>query len=462
MLSSWKRERLIQELLNLEVYPHAVDKVQHIETHISHIFLAGEYAYKIKKALNLGFLDFSTLEKRKQFCEEEIRLNSRLAESIYISVATIVCRGEGEESVVLVNSDENTEVEKGEVVEYAVRMHRFPHNMELDRLLEESGSGSHWRDEWIDEIALQIAAFHEEIAFAPPHSEYGNSSEIISSVLENFEQIDQLTYSQESFKGVATLSAKLHQWSISEWRRVTAVMERRQQAGDIRECHGDMHLANMVYWKGKVQIFDGIEFSPSLRWIDRVSEIAFLVMDLESRGREDLAWRFLNGYLSWSGDYAGLELLNFYCTYRAAVRGKVAAIRHAQMESSPEQKSAKKELVRYLELAEHYTKQKIGGVIVMQGLSGSGKSTLAKPLVEQLPAIWIRSDVERKRLFGEFPGIDEPSMVGDLYSREAGIATYQRLQQLSEMIVGFGMSVIVDATFLHGGWAQSICIFFSR
>jgi len=297
-----------QQLLDPNAYPDKVDKVEHVETHISHIFLAGAYAYKIKKSLNLGFLDFSTLQKRKFFCEEELRLNSRFSSDIYIDVVPIIYSNG--QTLIL-----NNKIDKQQdVVEYAVRMHRFDRKMELGTLLEQKNS-SLWKGEWFDELASCIAEFHRNSAVASVESGYGNVNIILSSALENFIQIKQ----QLKDKDIIENSEQLQQWTKSQWKDLLNEMELRLRGGFVRECHGDMHLANMVHWKGKVQIFDGIEFNVDFRWIDVMSEIAFLIMDLESRGRSGLAWRFLNGYLYLSGDYKGLKLLNFYRAYRAAV-----------------------------------------------------------------------------------------------------------------------------------------------
>jgi predicted kinase len=212
-----------------------------------------------------------------------------------------------------------------------------------------------------------------------------------------------------------------------------------------------MHLANMVHWKSKVQIFDGIEFNDELRWIDVISEVAFLVMDLESRERPDLAWQFLNGYLSLTGDYAGLSLLDFYRSYLASVRAKVLSIRCAQLNvrDTKEQKILLDGVEHYLALASTYTQPRKPSVIMLHGLSGSGKSTLAARLNERLLAIWIRSDVERKRLFGLFDGSQVSLLKGDMYAPEATRVTYKRLLDLTKSIIEDGYSVIVDATFLQ-------------
>ena len=426
-----------QQLLDPNAYPDKVDKVEHVETHISHIFLAGAYAYKIKKSLNLGFLDFSTLQKRKFFCEEEVRLNSRLSSDIYIDVVPIIYSN-GRTLIY------NNQIDKQQdIVEYAVRMHRFDRKMELDTLLEQKDNNL-WRDEWIDELASCVVEFHRNSAVASVESGYGDADIILSSALENFIQIKQ----QLKDRDIIEYSEQLQQWTQSEWQNLLDDIDSRLRGGFIRECHGDMHLANMVYWKGKVQIFDGIEFNVNLRWIDVMSEIAFLIMDLESRGKSGLAWRFLNGYLYLSGDYKGLKLLNFYRTYLATVRAKVSAIRYSQLSDVKHKSIALAEVDNYLELASCYTKPIQVSVIMLHGLSGSGKSSLAVRLSELLMAVRISSDVERKRLFGLFHGISKPPLQGQMYTEEANKATYERLLDLTRTIIKDGYSVVIDATFL--------------
>ena len=429
-----------QLLLKPSIYPHHVDEVVHIETHISHIFLAGEYAYKVKKSLNLGFLDFSTLEARKYFCTEEVRLNSRLTSDIYIDVVSIVSN---DDRTFITNKQTDTHTN---VIEYAVRMHRFDREMELDKLLE--NNSKHWKDEWLDELCITVAKFHLDSTRAKVDSGYGEVDVIFSFALENFVQIKQHLHNHQH---IVKTSEQLQEWTALQKKRLSSEIDSRLKNGFIRECHGDMHLANMVYWQSKVQIFDGIEFSAELRWIDVISEVAFLVMDFESRERPDLAWQFLNGYLSLTGDYASLSLLDFYRSYLASVRAKVLSIRCSQLNvrDAKEQKILLDGVGHYLALASTYTQLRKPSVIMLHGLSGSGKSTLSTLLIKRLLAIVIRSDAERKRLFGLFDGSQESLLTGGMYASEATRSTYQRLLDLTKSIIEDGYSVIVDATFIQ-------------
>ncbi len=427
-----------KQLLRASSYPHVVGQVKHIETHISHVFLAGKFAYKIKKPLNLGFLDFSTLKKRQYFCQEELRLNSRLAKDIYIDVVPIVSNN----GRVYVLDDSTKDLKN--VVEYAVRMHRFDTSMELDQLLEQD-KNKIWKDEWIDTISQQVANFHLHTTPATPDSNYGKVESIFAFTLENFSQIKQYLSNSSTIKTVNLLQ----QWIQTHSEPLSKIIKLRRIKGLVRECHGDMHLANMVYWNKKVQIFDGIEFNEKLRWIDVISEIAFLIMDLESREKSHLAWRFLNRYLLATGDYSGLELLNFYRIYRACVRAKVSAIRYQQFTDSKQQDNILSQANHYLNLAKSYTESHQTYIVMLHGLSGSGKSTLSATLAQYLQAIHIQSDVERKRLFGIFSSIEKIDTINtDMYSAKASSATYKRLLKLATLIVESGFPVIVDATFL--------------
>jgi aminoglycoside phosphotransferase family enzyme/gluconate kinase len=412
-------------------YDHPVEQCRLIETHISWVILAGDYAYKVKKPLDLGFLDFSTLEKRHFFCEEELRLNQRLAPSIYLAVIAIT------------GTVRSPQLEgSGEAIEYAVKMVRFPQPAQLDRMLAEG----RLKPGHLDAFARSIADFHRLAAVADENNPYGDLEHIRQPVEENFTQIRE----RITDPGTLAALARLECWSEDALSALQPVLQQRKAGGFIRECHGDMHLRNLAWINDVPVAFDGIEFNPNLRWIDVISEIAFLVMDLHDRGEMVLAQRFLNGYLERSGDYAGLAMMPFYLVYRALVRAKVAAIRLAQPGvMAGESEAAETEFVRYLRLAESYTGQRTPRLLLTRGLSGSGKTTLTQPLLERLPAIRIRSDIERKRLYGmraEDSGHSAPAK--GIYSAEVTEQTYRQLFSLAEGMLKAGYSVIVDATFL--------------
>ncbi len=421
---------LIQCLQNPALYPHKVESFHVIETHISWILLTGSYAYKIKKPINLGFLDFSSLEKRRHFCHEELRLDSRLAPDTYLDVVAI----SGTEDQPMLDGS-------GMAIEYAVKMRQFEPDNTFDRLL----AHDQLTTELIQQTANTIAAFHSRIESAATDTEFGSADSVMKPVRENFSHNQQL----EDIDKPDVLK-HLALWCEQQHNALVPVFKQRKQAGFIRECHGDLHLGNIALINGKVVPFDGIEFNPSLYWIDVISEIAFLVMDLQEKQRPDLAFQFLNTYLQHTGDYAGLKLLRFYLVYRAMVRAKVSAIRASQSTSAEEHQHAITCYQDYLQLANSYTQTPNPLMIIMHGVSGSGKSWLSEQIINHYPAIRLRSDVERKRLHNltvqqqSHSGLDS-----GLYNQTNNELTYQHLLQLAIEVINAGYSVIVDATFLQ-------------
>ncbi len=422
---------LIRQLMQPALFDHPVENVRVVETHISWVILTGSYAYKIKKPVNLGFLDFSTLEKRHFYCEEELRLNRRLAADYYLGVVPVTgtveqpCWGGS-----------------AEAIEYAVKMRQFPQDAQLDRLL---ASGK-VQPEYLDAFAELIASFHANILVADNSSSYGSAEHVYQPMDGNFSVLEKRLTAPE----LRLLLDSLRQWSRNTFTHMKALFRQRKEQGFVRECHGDMHLRNMAWIDDRPLVFDCIEFNPELRWIDVISEIAFLVMDLIQRGATELAWRFLNAYLAHTGDYAGLRLLPFYLTYRAMVRAKIAAIRQHQAEvSAAESEEAAQELAGYLRLARQCSQRRKPMLLITRGLSASGKSTLSSRLLEALGAIRIRSDVERKRLFGlGMDATDRYSFGEGIYSSDASRKTYAKLLQLAGLILDAGFPVIVDAAFL--------------
>jgi len=419
-------EFLIEGLRRPRAYPHAVGRVEHIETHISHVFLAGPYAYKLKKPVNLGFLDFSTLERRHRFCEEELRLNRRLAPELYLDVVPITG-----------TSAEPRLGGAGEALEWAVRMRRFPQSALLAR--------QHLTPELIDRLAEQVADFHGQIPIAAPDAPYGSAAAVLAPMLENLSEIG----ARLGATATPERLARIETWTRARWSESLVLIEQRRRRGAVRECHGDMHRGNIALVDGRLQIFDAIEFNPTLRWIDTASEIAFLLMDLEQAGDWALARRFLNRYLERRGDYEALRLLDFYKVYRAMVRAKVLAIRLGQADCTPEEASADRlQYEHYLSLAESYTERRRPRLMIACGLSGSGKSRLAAQLREALPLVHLRSDIERKRLFGLHEKARTLTHLdAGIYFPSATDWTYERLYHLTDVILASGHDVLVDATF---------------
>ncbi len=422
----------ILSLLRPDAYAHTVETIELVETHISWVILTGAYAYKIKKPVNLGFLDFSSLEKRHFYCQEEIRLNSRLAPELYLEVVAIT----GPEQQALFSGS-------GPVIEYAVKMRQFPSDMQMDKLLNTGQiQSSH-----ITSLAETIAGFHQQTDIAGSESDYGKPEVVYRPVRDNFTLLQELLSDHNQLDRLE----ELRQWSQASYEHLKSVFVQRKEAGFIRECHGDLHTANIVVINNTPIAFDCIEFSPELRWTDTASDIAFLIMDLQYRQQHTFAWHFLNHYLEISGDYKALQVLKFYLVYRAMVRAKVAAIGASQMpDKSAEYNSAIQSCYDYLKLAHAFVQPGSPILIITCGMSASGKSTLTSPLVAGLSAIRLRSDVERKRLFKQSKGSHshKPFNTG-IYSPEASSQTYQYLSDQADLILTSGYPVIIDAAFLH-------------
>ena len=428
----------IEALKNPDCYPHPVASVETIETHGNWILLAGDYAYKIKKPVDLGFMDFSTLEKRRFSCEEEIRLNCRLAPAIYHEVLGIT------------GSPEAPRMSgEGEPFEYAVQMTRFDNEQRLDRCLARGELSA----EALDRLAEDIAAFHADAPntvadtadTAEGNNRYGDPDALHEMSADNFRDCRRLLP-----EGDQALLSEVEALSEARFQQLAETLAARQQQGHVRECHGDLHLANLVFHEDRIQAFDCIEFNPDFRWIDTANEAAFLTMDLKYRGRPDLASRWLNAYLEASGDHQAVPLLGFFEAYRAMIRAKVTLIRASQHPGSEEATREEAAARAYIQLAHNSLETGRGRIIIMMGLSASGKSHIARQLVQALPALRLRSDVERKRLFGLDTLADTRAEIDSgIYTPEASRQTYQRLADLARLIASAGYTVIVDATFLQ-------------
>lgn len=420
-------QSLIAALQNPALYPHPVEGFQVIETHISWVLLTGPYAYKFKKPVNFGFLDFTSLQTRQHFCGEELRLNQRLTQDLYLDVLPITGSAEAPQ----LGGD-------GPAIEYALKMRQFPQS-ELLSTLQANGelTTAH-----IDEMAAQIAQFHLATPKVPAENDAGTAQSVMAPVLQNFEQIRPFLNDKADLLQLEALQA----WAESSFERLKPLFTQRKAEGFIRECHGDIHLGNATVIDGKVVIFDCIEFNEPFRFTDVYADTAFLAMDLEDRGLKSLARRFVSQYLELTGDYQGLELLNFYKAYRALVRAKVALF-SMPAEADPVQRATTLRQYRnYANLAESYSTIPSPFLAITHGVSAVGKSHVAMRLVEALGAIRLRSDVERKRLFGQQQVPNDPQ--AGIYSSDASSATYTRLHEIAAAILRAGFPVVIDATYL--------------
>ena len=404
------------------------------ETHASWVLLTHAFAYKIKKPLTLPFLDYGSLEKREACCRAELSLNRRQAPTLYLDVVPIG------------GSPEHPEIGVLPAIEWAVRMRRFDEAGRLDHLLERSDLGA----EQIAQLADALHDFHQAAPRAPPGSRFGAPAQILAAARENFVELRELLPPGDRHR-----VNNLAHWTEDEFAHHAANFAARKRSGCIREGHGDLHLGNLVLIDGRITPFDCIEFSDDLRWNDPASEVAFLWIDLLDHGACGVAACFLNAWLERSGDFDAVPVLRFYAVYRALVRAKVAALRARQEDGTPgraELASAR----RYLDLARRIAVPPAPTLTITCGVSGSGKTTASTRRLTDPDAsdagrlLRLRSDVERKRLFGLAALADSGSAQdAGIYTAEATTRTYARLRMLSRALLAEGWPVIVDAAFLR-------------
>ena len=418
---------LIQALLEPQRYPGGVRQVDWVQTHISWVLLAGDFAYKIKKPLKMAFLDFSTLALRQICCADELRLNRRFAPDLYLDVVPIC------------NTPQDPQFGgQGPPIEYAVKMRRFDEAGRLDRVC----ARGELRPKHLSDLAITLVAFHQATAIAPLSSRFGSALGIMAPARDNFHDLLRLLTPTD----VQTRLQSLRNWTEDQFNRLAPLMDARKQSGRVRECHGDLHLANLVLIGERVRMFDCIEFNEDLRWIDVASEIAFTYVDLLAHAQPGLANWFVDEVLSRSGDYEAARLLQFYVVYRALVRAKVAALRADQKHTD------NTEALVYIALAEQLVAPTPKTLLITHGLSGCGKTIASNHWLQSdrhTATLRLRSDVERKRLFG-LASTERmaSSTLNELYAADAHVRTYNHLRELAEMLLRNGWSVIVDAAFL--------------
>ncbi len=426
------QNRVANSLLQSLRAREAAGPVALIETHISLVLLAGPLAYKIKKAVKLGFLDFTTLAQRRFYCDEELRLNRRVAPALYLDVVPVT------------GTPEHPAFGgTGLVIDWAVRMRAFAQDGLWDRLASRGALGpSH-----IDALLQSLCAFHNAAAVAGPTDACGQAAQVRAPVLDTLQTLDSLCAAPV---GRARLEG-LRQWEAQSFDVLRSRFDQRLREGWVRECHGDLHLGNVTEVDGRTTLFDCLEFSAALRWTDVMSDVGFMAMDLRAHGLHRLSHRFVNGVIEHSGDATGLRVLRYHGVYRALVRAKVAALRAAQLsaDASQAQREAAPDAVqRYLEVARACSQHAPPALILTHGCSGSGKTLLTQSLLDQSGAIRLRADVERKRLFGLGPLEHSPPAVKTrLYASPATEATHARLREKAALALASGYSVILDATF---------------
>ncbi len=419
-----------EELLTPSAFPHPVARLEMRQTNISFIILTGAFAYKIKKSVKLEFIDTSTLALRRHLCEEELRLNRRLAADLYLDVVTITRRAGG----VRVGGS-------GEIIDYAVRMKQFETSQELSELLKRAEVTA---QEFVG-LAKRLAQFHENASKASANTDYPHTTDLRDVVLGNLAILQSHLGADTKLPELKFLADWIHDYL----RDSLPQLRMREELGFIRECHGDLHARNVVRWRGELLPFDCLEFDPKLRWIDVINDAAFLVMDLASYDRNDLAFAFLNAYLQHTGDYDGVRHLPFYAVYRAMVRAMVDGL-GAELDPAHRQEFQNRLRVR-VKTAVAFVKRPTATLIIMHGLSGSGKSWLSEQLIPRICAVRVRSDLERKRLAGAHPSpIRGGGLEQGLYDPQFSRRTYARLLECAEACLSAGVNIIVDAAFLVG------------
>ncbi len=425
-------QQVLAALARPQAYPHVAPTIEHLQTHISDVFLAGDYAYKLKKPVDLGFLDFTTLDKRRQACDDEVRLNRRLAPQIYLGVMA-VCEHGGQYRLA-------PECGTDTLADYSVQMVRLPQAGLLDRL---AARGELTR-EHASAMAHQVASFHAHAERGPAIDALATPQAIGRPVLQNFQQTEKYigqTIRSEQFD-------RLRAYASAFLDNNTALFEARIRGGHIVDGHGDLHLRNMALYCGDVIIFDCIEFNLAFRAGDVMNDIAFLTMDLDARGLPALGNRFLNDYLERTDDYAGLRVIDFYQVYRAYVRGKVTSFLLDGDASDFEKDRALVDAKVYFSLAGRYLDARKPGVLITSGLSGSGKTTAARQAAEYLGGVIVRSDAVRKHLSGLAPEARATAAFGQgIYTADISAQTYAQMLTRAEDIVASGRWAILDATF---------------
>lgn len=418
-----------------DFYPHPVQCIDMLQTHASRVFLTGKLAYKLKKHVDFGFLDFSTLAKREYFCNEELRLNRRLAEALYLEVLPI---SEDKHGHFLLGGTEN-------IIDYCLKMLQFPQKDLLSKRLENDD----FNPQWLDILATDIVHFHKQSGPSPASKHYGQQAFLAKHINASLQEAAQHDAAQQT--GRVMNEAQLRELtaqSQAQLEKHKSLFAERIATGHIRDGHGDLHLGNITLLHGKPLIFDCIEFNKEFRIIDTLNDAAFLMMDCEARGHPDLAFRFLSRYLECSDDYSGMPLLSIFLSYRAGVRGKVACLL-ADDNAIDEKKRQRKlhEATRYFALAGRYLNKRTPRLFIVGGLSGSGKSHLALQGCGIERAVIIRSDAIRKNIAAS-------ATDNALYSDAMTEHTYRHMFEIATSLLQTGWPVILDATFLRSDFRQ--------
>ncbi len=418
-----------------ETFGPGVRRVERIDTHISQVFLAGDGAWKLKRAVVLPFLDFSTAERRRLACEAELRLNRRTAPELYREVVPVTDEGGGRLAL----------AGKGEPVDWLVAMARFPQSALLDHLV----AAGRLTSALAKGLAEQIASFHTEAEIRTDLGGTDGMRRILDTNLRSFAGETPGVFTEAA---VARMDERMR----AALAALGSLLETRRREGRVRHCHGDLHLGNICLFEGKPLLFDAIEFNEDFACIDVFYDLAFLLMDLDHRGRRDLANRVLNRYLECTGDFDGLPPLPLFLALRAAVRAVVSA-QHAHFGPAAVRAERRAVARRLLEESSAFLDPVAPRLVAVGGLSGTGKSRLARalaPLFGAAPgAVVLRTDVLRKRLVGVSP---ETRLPEDAYTVEMSRRTYAAMLDIARRAMAAGFSVIADAVFARPDERQAI------
>ncbi len=422
------QDQLIKRMLLADFYPPESVKqpIKMLQTHCSIVFLTGDYAYKMKKIVDFGFLDYSTLEKRHHFLKAELEMNRAIAPDLYIEVLPIY------------QQDDNFNWHgEGEIIEYVLKMNQFPQENLLINVYESGNLTT----QQMKELGKLVAQFHQNTPTNEYITSFGTPEKIAESITQNYQQTLK-------YIGIAQNQTQYEQtraFTDNFLIQHRDILEKRQINGKIRECHGDLHLKNICIWQDRIQLFDRIEFNEPFRFVDVMYDVAFAVMDLDSKGEKAFANVFLNTYLEETGDWEGLQVLPLYLSRQGYVRAKVTSfLLDDKAISEAEKAQAKATASAYYHLAWQYTQPKKGKIIMMSGLSGAGKTTVASKKATELNAIHIRTDAVRKHL-ANIPLQTKGEET--IYSQAMTAKTYQKLLDLAKILTPQGFTVILDGKF---------------
>ncbi|MFO7892398.1 MAG: AAA family ATPase [Longimicrobiales bacterium] len=451
-------QRLVEALTRPEAYPHPVDSVCVVQTHISAVFLVGPYAYKVKKPVEFDFVDFGTVERRCHFCHEEVRLNRRLAPEVYHGVVPITAGPTGPRmSDAVLDDPEETAIPAadGDVVEWAVRMERLPQERTLKSLLRQACFDRDDETDLLRRVARLLVGFHAD---ADRGRDISGSADFRAVAAKAEDNLDELEDAVGTTVSRAVL-ARLRAYSERALNRLRPLIEARARADVPCDGHGDLRLGHVYHLgdgspDGRLVVVDCVEFNDRFRHADPVADIAFLTMELEFEDRPDLAEVFTAHYLEAADDPRGAELLPYYETYRDLVRGKVRTLtaNDTEMPQDEREKAAGRAIRHFLSaLGRIAPPNDRPALVILAGLPGVGKSVLARGLVEAADLQWIDTDRVRKRIAADREPGNATGFGEGIYTPEWTERTYAACLREARSVLFDGGRVVVEGSFRTEG-----------